>query len=112
MVELSGLLSNPGLGSILRGLQGRLVSVPSSAAGLAAPAAQCRPPQGQVLREIKAVLRERRGGLSASDVRRLVEVRLGRELPRSTVKSALAQHSRPSASFTRLRRGIYALRDV
>ncbi len=67
-------------------------------------------PQGQVLRTIKAVLLEHPDGLHVSEIRRAVEQRLERELSRSTVKGALAEHSGPAGVFRRRRRGVYVLR--
>ena len=64
-----------------------------------------RQPYGEVMRTIKTVLAEHPEGLRTVEVRRLVEARLGRELPRSTVKDALAA----SPAFERLSRGRYRL---
>jgi hypothetical protein len=111
-MELSGLLSNPQLAGILSRLQAALTATRFAPADAPVPATDRRRPQGQVLRMIKSVLREHRDGLPATEVRRLVELRLGRELPRSTVKGALAEHSGPDGSFRRRKRGIYAVRGA
>ena len=66
--------------------------------------------EGQVLRTIKAVLLEHPDGLHVSEIRRAVEERLGRQLSRSTVKGALAEHCEPGGLFRRRRRGVYMLR--
>jgi hypothetical protein len=109
-MELVGLLSNPQLAGILARLGASLIATPFAPADAPVCATDRRRPQGQVLRTIKAVLREHRDGLATSDVRRLVELRLGRELPRSTVKGALAEHSGPDGIFKRRKRGIYVVR--
>lgn len=69
----------------------------------------CRPPQGQVARTLKDILAGHPEGLHVSEARRLLEERLGRELPRSTVKSALVEHTGPEGDFRRLS-GVYVLR--
>jgi hypothetical protein len=61
------------------------------------------------LRTIKAVLAEHPDGLCVSEIRERVEERLGRELSRSTVKGALAEHAVPGGPFVRRRRGVYRL---
>lgn len=109
-MELSGLLSNSKLAESLARLGAELAPTPLAPADAPVPATDRRWPQGQVLRTIKAVLGEHRDGLPTSDVRRLVELRLGRELPRSTVKGALAAHSGPDGIFKRRKRGIYVVR--
>jgi hypothetical protein len=68
---------------------------PASVATANNRSASDRPPQGQVLRMIKAVLAEHPDGLRVSEIRELVEQRLGRGLCRSTVKGALAEHAAP-----------------
>ncbi len=108
-MELAGLLSNPSLAAALARLGHTM-------AGRSPTAARRvdfeRPPQGQVLRTIKAVLLEHADGLHVREIRRAVEQRLGRELSRSTVKGALAEHSGPGGMFRRRRRGVYMLRGV
>lgn len=61
--------------------------------------------QGEILATIKQVLGEHPDGLQTVEARRLVEERLGRELPRSTVKATLAEH----AAFERIGHGRYRL---
>jgi hypothetical protein len=61
--------------------------------------------QGRILWTIKQVLAEYPDGLQAFEIRQLVEQRLGRKLPKSTVKDALASNS----AFERLGYGRYKL---
>ena len=65
-----------------------------------------KPPQGQVLRTIKRVLAQHPNGLQTHEVRGLVERQLGRPLPKSTVKDALASNP----AFLRIGYGRYRLR--
>ncbi len=106
-MELAGLLSNPGLAATLARLSRAVGGRPPT---LERSADLARPPQGQVLRTIKGVLLRHPDGLHVSEIRRAVEERLGRELPPSTVKGALAEHSGPGRMFRRRRRGVYMLR--
>jgi hypothetical protein len=108
MVELAGLLSNPDLALTLGGLLQRLGPKPAGVDPIET-ADGCRPPQGQVLRAIKDILAEHPEGLHVSEARRLVEERLGRELSRSTVKGALAEHAGPDGIFRKRRRGVYVM---
>lgn len=62
--------------------------------------------QGQTLATIKRVLAAYPDGLQTFEVRRIVELDLGRKLPRATVKDALASNP----AFVRLGRGRYRLR--
>ena len=103
-MELAGLLSNPGLASALARLS-HAIAAGSSRRERTGDVR--RPPQGEVLRTIKAVLVEHPDGLHVSAIRRAVEERLGRELSRPTVKGALAEHSGPAGLFRRGRRGVY-----
>lgn len=61
--------------------------------------------QGQILRTIKQVLAGYPDGLQTFEIRRLVELELGRKLPKSTVKDALASNP----AFERLGYGRYRL---
>ena len=108
-MELAGLLSNPDFGSTLARLT-RAIADRSSRRERTGDVR--RPPQGQVLRMIKAVLVEHPDGLHVCEIRRAVEERLGRELSRSTVKGALAEHSGQGGTFRRRRRGVYVLRGA
>jgi hypothetical protein len=103
-VELSGLLPNPQYVDLLRKIQAKLKTGvkqrPESQPKL-------KPPQGEVLKTIQLVLLEHPDGLHTYEVRQLVEERLGRKLPRSTVKGCLAEHPK---LFERLRRGVYRIR--
>jgi hypothetical protein len=110
-VELAGLLSNPDFGSLLTRLREALAKRPDRASAVARSVPD-RAPQGQVLRTIKAVLLEHPDGLRVSQIRRAVEERLGRELSRSTVKGALAEHCESGGIFRRRRRGVYMLRGA
>lgn len=64
-----------------------------------------RPLRGEVIEAIKLILARHPAGLQTFEARRLVEEHLGRELPRSTVKDALASNP----DFERIRRGRYRL---
>lgn len=108
-MELSGLLSNPALALALARLAEAASGGTASLTGAPQRSAPVRPPQGEVLRTIKAVLAGYLDGLSVSEIRRLVEERLGRDLSRSTVKGALAEHAVPGGPFVRRRRGVYRL---
>jgi hypothetical protein len=92
-LEPAGLLSNPDLASTLAHLREALSDrLANETRGENRP--QGNPAsQGQVLGMIKAILSEHPEGLHVSEVRSIVEERLGRELSRSTVKEALAEHS-------------------
>ena len=68
-----------------------------------------KPRQGRTLRTIKTVLLEHPDGLQTYEVRKLVEERLGRRLPKSTVKDALATHPK---DFRRVSYGRYMLRSA
>lgn len=67
-----------------------------------------KPPQGQILRTIKLVLLEQPDGLQTYEARKLVEERLGRKLPNSTVRDALANNR----AFERTGRGRYRIRNL
>lgn len=108
-MELSGLLSNPALASTLARLAQAVSERIASLTTAPQRVGPDRPPQGQVLRMIKAVLAEYPDGLRVHEIRDLVEKRLGRELSRSTVKGALAEHAVPGGPFVRRRRGVYRL---
>ncbi len=109
-MELAGLLSNPKLGSTLGHVGEALANRRPNRTSAVARSRLDAAPQGQVLRTIRAVLLEHPEGLHVSDIRRAVEERLGRELSRSTVKGALAEHCEPGGIFRRRRRGVYMLR--
>jgi hypothetical protein len=109
-MELSGLLSNPQFAEKLEKLQSSLVrltdgcqNTPRSTPNAQEPSL----PRGLILRTIVEVLAAEAGGLRTVEIRRRVEERLGRELPRSIVKAALAEHARPSGLFKRVRPGVY-----
>jgi len=105
-MELSGLLSNPDIASTLGRLGEAVAERVASLSGSPEPVNPVRPPQAQVLRTIKAVLAEHPEGLRVSEIRELVEERLGRGLSRSTVKGALADHAVPGGLFVRRCRGV------
>jgi hypothetical protein len=110
MVELAGLLSNPNLAAGLARLDSAVAGIRRlRAADLVSPPVG-RPPQGQVLRTIKRILARHPDGLPVSEVRRLVEEEIGRELSRSTVKGALSDHAGPNGAFKRRKRGVYMVK--
>jgi hypothetical protein len=102
-VELSGLLPNPELSALLHKIKANL----KTGVTQQGPAAQSvpKPRPGEILKTIRLVLLEHPDGLHTYEVRRLVEERLGRKLPRSTVKGFLAE----KPEFIRLGRGKYRL---
>ena len=109
-MELAGLLSNPAFGSTLARLGEALAKRRPDLTRAVTRSLPDAAPQGQILRTIKAVLLEHPDGLHVSEVRRAVEERLRRQLSRSTVKGALAEHCEPGGIFRRRRRGVYVLR--
>ncbi len=76
-MELSGLLSNPALALTLARLGEAASGATASVTSGPQRSAPVRPPQGEVLRTIKTVLAGYPDGLSVSEIRRLVEERLG-----------------------------------
>jgi hypothetical protein len=107
-MELSGLLSNRDLCTMLKRLEEALPGAPTTRP---TDSTEFRPPQGQVTRAIKAVLREHPDGLRTTEVRSLVEDRLRRTLSRSTVKGILANNTRADRPFERMERGLYRLKQ-
>jgi hypothetical protein len=105
MVELSGLLSNPNVCSDLDRLHELIEKAKQSKRKRSS--FEIKPPQGQVLRTIKLVMLEHPDGLHTYEVRKLVEERLGRKLPKSTVKDALATNP----AFERIGYGKYRVSD-
>jgi hypothetical protein len=104
MVELSGLLPNPELSALLHKIKANLKPGALQRRLIVEP--KLKPQQGEILKTIKLVLLEHPDGLHTYEVRRLVEERLGRKLPRSTVKGCLAEHPK---LFVRLVRGKYRI---
>ena len=103
LVELSGHPSNPNVRSDLDQLQELIEEGKQSRRMISAP--RLKPPQGQILKTIKLVMMEHPDGLHTYEVRRLVEERLGRKLPKSTVKDALATNP----MFERIGYGRYVI---
>lgn len=103
-MELSELFPNPQYIDLLRKIEAKLKT---GVKQRPEPQPKLKPPRGEVLRMIQLVLLENPDGLHTYEVRRLVEERLGRKLPRSTVKGCLAEHSK---LFVRVRRGVYRVR--
>jgi hypothetical protein len=109
-MELAGLLSNPELRSMLGQVGEALANRRPDRTSALTRSLLAAAPQGQVLRTIRAVLLEHPEGLHVSEIKRAVEARLGRQLSRSTVKGALAEHAGPRGAFCRRKRGVYVLR--
>jgi hypothetical protein len=106
MVELIGALSNPETGALLAGIGAALDTLGSAVVKHRVVPAPRQAAHGEILRTIKSALAEHPQGLRTVEVRRLIEARLGRRLPSSTVKGLLAR----SNAFERLERGRYRLR--
>lgn len=104
MVELIGAYSNSENLARLNRIAEMAKRSPRSVPAERKPVKR-RSRQGEILATIKQVLGEHPDGLQTVEARRLVEARLGRELPRSTVKATLAEH----ASFDRIGHGRYRL---
>lgn len=60
---------------------------------------------GAVVDAIREVLADHPAGLCVADVRKLVEIRVGRKVPNSSVKGALWE----KPEFIRIRYGVYRL---
>ncbi|MGI9098655.1 MAG: hypothetical protein ACR2H2_09245 [Solirubrobacteraceae bacterium] len=105
-MELIGALSNPETGALLAGIIDALDTLGSAVAMHNVVTVPRRSAQGEILRAIKLALADHPLGLPTVEVRRLVEARLGRRLPSSTVKGTLAQNG----AFERMQRGCYRLR--
>ena len=105
-MELSGLLSNPRVALELDRIVEALTYSGPSQRSKCRENRPSRPPQGQVLRAIKLILVPHAEGLQTHEVRRLVEAHLGRQLPKSTVKDALANNP----AFERIAYGRYRLK--
>jgi hypothetical protein len=104
-VELIGALSNPETGVLLAGISDALDELGSAVAMHNVVTPPRRNAQGEILRAIKLALADHPLGLRTVEVRRLVEARLGRQLPSSTVKGTLAQNE----AFERIGHGRYRL---
>jgi hypothetical protein len=106
-MELAGLLSNPRVTLELDRIVKAVVGQQPGESNECQDCAAEKPPQGQILRTIKEVLREHADGLQTYEVRSHVEKRLGRSLPKSTVKDALASNR----VFERISKGRYRLKQ-
>jgi hypothetical protein len=104
LVELSGLLSNTNVRSDIDRLHGVIEELLASPKRKRSPR-KLQPPQGQILKTIKLVMMEHPDGLHTYEVRQLIEEQLGRKLPKSTVKNALATNP----AFERIGYGKYHL---
>jgi hypothetical protein len=105
-VQLIGARSNPETGALLAGIGDALDTLGSAVATHDVTTAPRQAARGEILRAIKMVLADHPHGLRTIEARQLVETRLGRRLPSSTVKGMLAQ----SDTFERMQRGRYRLR--
>lgn len=107
-MELVRVLSNTEAGSHFDRLAGVLAPLKAKAARHKVVLGMGPPRQGDVMDAMKAVLIGCTKGLPPIDVLRLVERRLGRSVPPSTVRDNL--HS--NASFERVVPGRYRLRSA
>jgi hypothetical protein len=105
--DLLELLLNPDIRELHRSL--RLAAEPAGGAVPAAATGPVKPPQGQTLRALSAVLEQHPAGLMAKEAHQLVEQRLRRSIQIHTIRATLAAHPE---LFERIRRGFYrSLRD-
>lgn len=105
-MELVGALLNPETGPMLDRLAKALAALEPNLASHRIVPRKLQKVQGQVLATIKRVLAAYPDGLQTFEARRLVELDLGRKLPKSTVKDALASNP----AFERLGHGRYRLK--
>lgn len=104
-MDLAVDLLNPAVQPILDRLQRAIDSLEGNLARHRVKFSDLPLAQGQILWTIKRVLAAYPDGLQAFEVRRIVELELGRKLPKSTVKDALASNP----AFERIGYGRYRL---
>jgi hypothetical protein len=111
-MDLLGRYSNHDLQGSLRRLAGKLAAVRASGGPRRRPVAcrqRARRP-GWVLKAVVQVLAGRGEPMRAKDIHAAVEALVGKPVPRSSVKGALADHaSGSSRRFVRVSRGRYVL---
>ena len=102
-LDLVATISNPSFITRVEKLSKRIKKTKRS--GKQLPEPEPKPRQGEVLKTIKLVLLEHPDGLQTYEVRQLIEERLGRKMPKSTVRDALANNR----TFKRIGHGRYRL---
>jgi hypothetical protein len=105
LIELILACSDPEFLKRARHLSQRIEKLVKSGRSVPLPSPP-KPRPGQVLSTIKLILLEHPDGLQTYEIRQLVEERLGRKLPRSTIKGTLSGRD----EFERVERGHYQLR--
>jgi hypothetical protein len=108
-MELMRLLSNLNLAQVVHRAH-KAVANMDPAPPLQMDAPPVRPRPGEIIRTIASTLAGHPEGLRTVEVRRLAEEQLGRKLPVTTVKGALAGGSGTDGRFERVARGRYRLR--
>jgi hypothetical protein len=105
LVELVRTLSNTEAASNFDRLLAVLAPLKAKAVRHKIDLDSVRPRQGDVLGAIKTILADYPEGLQTFEIRQTVEVELGRKLPKSNVKDALASNP----AFERIKYGRYRL---